>query len=113
MSDTGGPIMYRTRAFKPVTSGPDGTLIQHLGRYAREAVLTAFGQNGGVDWLADWARKNPDAFFTRVFPKIITKEIEVQATGNIDELIRRLDAGETAQVITQPPRVVEEPDDED
>jgi hypothetical protein len=72
-------------------SDVDGAVIAHAGRYAREAVLTAFEMIGGVDRLADWASKNPDLFYTRLFGKIVTREVEVHASEGIEDLLARLD----------------------
>jgi hypothetical protein len=81
-----------SRKLQPLFSDPDGAVIHHVGRHAREAVITAFHMIGGVPRLADWADKNPGEFFTKLMPKIISKEVEVTAGGGIDELIRQLDA---------------------
>src|SRR5262245_36199272 len=82
-----------------VSGGPMGSIIPHVGRYAREAVITAFEMNGGVEWLRDWAAKNPDDYFKSLFTKVITREVEVGASEGVEELLRRLDSGEHAQVI--------------
>lgn len=69
----------------------DGAVIAHAGRYARECVLIAFEMIGGVERLADWADKNPDAFFTKLYPKIITREMEMTPSEGIEDLLLRLD----------------------
>lgn len=69
----------------------DGAVISHAGRYARECVLIAFEMIGGVERLAAWADKNPDLFFTRLYPKVITKEVEINAGAGIEELLSQLD----------------------
>lgn len=80
------------KVIKPMFSGPDGGVIQHTGRHAREAVLTAFYMIGGVNRLADWADKNPGDFFGKLLPKIITREVDVNASEGVEELLRQLDA---------------------
>jgi hypothetical protein len=70
----------------------DGAVIQHAGRYARESVLLAFEMIGGVERLADWAAKNPTEFYTRLYTKVITREVEVHASEGVEELLLRLDA---------------------
>lgn len=72
----------------------DGAIITHAGRYARECVLLAFEMIGGVERMADWANENPDLFFTRLFPKVVTRELEVGTTQGIEDLLSRLDAAE-------------------
>jgi hypothetical protein len=81
-----------SRKLQPIFSGPDGAVIQHTGRYAREAVLTAFNMIGGVDRLADWADKNPGEFFTKLMPKVITREVDIGTGEGVEELLRQLDA---------------------
>lgn len=69
----------------------DGAVIAHAGRYARECVLLAFEMIGGVERMADWATKNPDLFYTRIYTKVITREVEVTASEGIEDLLARLD----------------------
>jgi len=75
----------------------DGAVIAHAGRYARETVLLAFEMIGGVERMADWADKNPEAFFTKLFPKVITREVELQTSEGIEDLLLRLDASTTSR----------------
>lgn len=74
----------------------DGAVIAHAGRYARECVLLAFEMIGGVERMADWASKNPDLFYTRIYTKVITREVEVTASEGIEDLLARLDGREPA-----------------
>lgn len=71
----------------------DGAVIAHAGRYARECVLVAFEMIGGVERLAAWAEKNPTEFYTRIFTKTITKEVELGTSRGIEELLSQLDRG--------------------
>lgn len=71
----------------------DGAVVMHAGRYAREAVLVAFEMIGGVDRLAAWAGQNPGEFYTKMFAKTITREVEHSAGGGIEELLATLDSG--------------------
>lgn len=80
---------------RPAPSPPDvinGEIYRAVGKYARGAVLYAFERIGGPDGLANWAVENPDDFYTKLFPKIITRETEVQHTRSVDELSTLLDA---------------------
>lgn len=76
----------------PVVAAPDGALLVHAGKYARTAVLTAFEMIGGTKRLADWADENPGEFFTKVFTKTITKEIEGPSKDSIEDLLDAVDA---------------------
>ena len=71
----------------------EGAVIAHAGRYARESVLVAFEMIGGVDRMADWADKNPGEFYTRLFTKVITREVELNAGKGIEDLLALLDRG--------------------
>jgi hypothetical protein len=86
--------MLRTNMQHPLPFGDaDGAVIVHAGKYARECVLLAFEMIGGVERMADWATKNPDLFYTRLYSKVITKEVEVHTSQGIEDLLSRLDAG--------------------
>ena len=50
---------------------------------AREAIEQAFEGAGGVAEFTKWAREFPTEFYTRVFPRILPKEVEL--TGNPDK----------------------------
>jgi hypothetical protein len=69
----------------------DGSIIAHAGRYARESVLVAFEMVGGVDAMAAWAKDNPTEFYTRLYAKVITREVEMSAGAGIEELLMQLD----------------------
>lgn len=76
----------------PDASRGDGVIMHAAGKYARAAVLGVFHQLGGEDGMAAWARENETDFYTKLFPKIITKEVEdVQAADSLEKLLSRLD----------------------
>lgn len=70
----------------------EGEIFKQVGKYARGSVLYAFEQVGGPDGLARWAADNPDDFYTKLFPKIITKEVEVHEQRGLDALMNVIDA---------------------
>jgi len=75
-----------------------GQIYQNAGKYARGAVLFAFEEIGGPQGLAAWAKDNPNDFYTKLFPKIITRETEVHPTRTMDDLMDVIDAAyEVAQ----------------
>lgn len=53
--------------------------------------MIAFEMIGGVERMADWADENPGEFYTKLFPKILTREVEVQGTVTVEDAIARLD----------------------
>lgn len=67
---------------------------QHLGKYAGAMVLSAFEQIGGMQRFADWADQAPEAFYTKIFVKMISRstQVEVSGTVTLDDAISRLDA---------------------
>lgn len=69
----------------------DGEIFQHVGKYARSAVLYAFENMGGPEALTTWASENPDEFYTKLFPKIIARESEVHHTRTVDQLMDVID----------------------
>lgn len=73
------------------TVDDDGAVVMTAGRFAREAVLSVFEQIGGVEAMAEWAANNPDDFYTKVFTKTITREIEQHDERDIDRVIAELD----------------------
>lgn len=92
----------------PGFGAADGSVIPHAGRYAREAVLLAFEMIGGVERMADWASKNPGEFYTRLYTKVITREVEVGASEGIEDLLLRLDRAERGELITATPEDAED-----
>lgn len=92
-------------SFSPAPYGDaDGAVIAHAGRYARECVLVAFEMIGGVERMADWAAKNPGEFYTKLFTKVITREVEVHASEGIEDLLLRLDGGARGAEPDEPPQ---------
>ena len=50
-------------------------------------VLTAVQQLGGQEFVTNWARENKTEFMTKLFPKIITREVEHEKKGSIEDII--------------------------
>jgi hypothetical protein len=66
---------------------------QHVGRYAGALVLSTFEMIGGLPRMATWADDNPTDFFTKLFPKMISRsqQVDVSGTLTIDDAITRLE----------------------
>lgn len=66
---------------------------QHVGRYAGAVVMSVFEQIGGASRMATWADTNPTDFFTKIYPKMISRSQQVDVTGTltIDDAITRLE----------------------
>lgn len=66
---------------------------QHVGRFAGAVVMSVFEQIGGVRRMAEWADENPTDYFTKIFPKMISRsqQVDVSGTLTIDDAITRLE----------------------
>lgn len=80
---------------------------QHIGRYSGAVVLAAFEGIGGLKRLTEWADTNPNDFFTKLLPKIMSRSTQVDVSGSItiDEAISRLERNTVDGEFTE----VEEP----
>lgn len=71
---------------------------QHVGRFAGALVMSCFEQMGGLPRMTSWADQNPTDFYTKLFPKMISRSQQVDFSGTltIDDAITRLERqGET------------------
>ena len=66
---------------------------QHVGRFAGALVMSCFEQIGGLPRMASWADDNPTDFYTKLFPKMISRsqQVDVSGTLTIDDAISRLE----------------------
>lgn len=66
---------------------------QHVGRFAGALVMSCFEQIGGLPRMANWADENPTDYFTKIFPKMISRsqQVDVSGTLTIDDAITRLE----------------------
>lgn len=66
---------------------------QHVGRFAGALVMSCFEQIGGLPRMATWADENPTDFYTKLFPKMISRsqQVDVSGTLTIDDAITRLE----------------------
>ena len=72
---------------------------QHVGRYAGAAVMHCFEAIGGAERMRAWADGNPTDFFTKLFPKMISRsqQVDISATLSIDDAIERLERQNSIQ----------------
>ena len=73
---------------------------QHVGRFAGALVLSTFEMIGGLPRMAHWADENPTDFYTKLFPKMISRsqQVDVSGTLTIDDAISRLDRMDSAAI---------------
>lgn len=66
---------------------------QHVGRFAGALVMSCFEQMGGLGRMLAWADGNPTDFYTKLFPKMISRsqQVDVSGTLTIDDAISRLE----------------------
>ena len=65
--------------FYPVTAvAPDGEIRVNAGKFARAQILMAFEMMGGVASFTEWAMNNKGDFYTKMFTKVIGREVEEQ-----------------------------------
>ena len=81
----------------PQITSIDAEFYANIGRFAGAQIATVFEMIGGVNRMAEWADENPEAFFTKTFPKIVTAPKQVEHTGTIriEDAIRALEAEES------------------
>lgn len=57
----------------------------HLGKYAGAIVLMCFEKIGGMDAFSNWAKANPNDFYTKMFGKVIATSRTVETNGGADD----------------------------
>lgn len=66
---------------------------QLVGRFAGAIVMSCFEQIGGLPRMAAWADSNPTDYYTKLFPKLISRsqQVDVSGTLTLDDAITRLE----------------------
>ncbi len=91
---TGKALSKFTRS---VSVNGAGELKVNAGRYSRAAVIMAFEMNGGIERFAEWVQENPDDFYTKMFSKLIGREVEQTSSVDIEGMLDVLD-GESEDI---------------
>lgn len=98
MTDSPDPTITRTDLTVPTKDLARLPMIsaeayQHVGRFAGALVMSCFEQMGGLPRMAAWADTNPTDFYTKLFPKMISRsqQVDVSGTLTIDDAITRLE----------------------
>lgn len=76
----------------------------------KEAVTITFDRLGGAKGLIDWTQKHPrnlTAFYTLIWPRLIPKEVNLDATITHDIAARLLQARNQALELSQPKNTME------
>lgn len=74
-----------------------GELMINAGRYSRGAVIAAFEMMGGVEAFARWAIENQSEYYTKMFGKVIGREVEVKSSDGLEDMLNILD-GEAEEI---------------
>lgn len=82
------------RRLLTIPQAPETSLYGHIGKFAGNQVAQAYEEMGGLPRFVAWAEKNPDEFYTKVFPKIIAKPVEHTVSDGVESLLDRLDAAD-------------------
>lgn len=67
------------------------------------ATIAAVELEPDVERMADWADKNYDEFMTKLYPRVITRDVEHHASEGVEDLLEKLDR----QMVDITPEVVE------
>lgn len=86
---------------------PGGALMNHVSaRLRQETVDAVFQASGGFDRLLAFTERNEDNYkfflqhmWAKGLPRVSNAEVSVDA-GGVEELLSRLDAGESAKVVS-------------
>lgn len=70
---------------------------------ARDALVTAFEEIGGVQALVEWAKSNKKEFYLQLWSKLIPRENTLDVGDNLEALLSQLGGG-------KPPSITEQPD---
>ena len=94
---------------KTTIIGPDGELAVNPGRFSRQAIIVAFEMIGGVEAFSEWADENRGDFYTKLFTKVVGKEIEIGVTEDVESLLDMLDNGvlENADIVEADYQMIE------
>lgn len=80
------------RRFEPLATTPEGRVMEHYGRFYKEAVNIAYHAIGGQDRFNDVADADPKWFYEKFIKQQIPKEVQLNAGPSIDDLIKQLDS---------------------
>jgi hypothetical protein len=84
------------------TSLPGGELMPHLSARMRTNIVDAVYEGiGGFERFSDWADKNPDEFYTKIWAKGVAKAVshEVGLGDGVEALLDKLDQEERMKTI--------------
>jgi hypothetical protein len=57
---------------------------------AKDNIVEVFVKLGGVPAMVTWAKKNKDTFYTKLYARLIPKDLSVSADAGLEELLTKL-----------------------
>jgi hypothetical protein len=57
---------------------------------AKDNILEVFVGLGGVPAMIKWARKNQGDFYTKLYGRLIPKDVQHSASGGLEEMLAKL-----------------------
>lgn len=57
---------------------------------AKDNILDVFLRIGGVPEMAKWARKNRGDFYTKIYARLIPKDVALGASAGLEDLLQQL-----------------------
>lgn len=80
----------------------DGDIVKHIGKSANLDVAIVHQELGGAEGLLQWTLKDPENmrdFYTKLFPKIMQKNIEHSATEGVEAILKQVAERQAGQII--------------
>lgn len=73
-------------------AAPDGEFFAKVGRkYLKNAGIAVFHMIGGVERMAKWADANEGDYYTKIWPKLLEKQVEITDMRTIEDVVGELD----------------------
>lgn len=93
VAETTAAMELRQAAAELPYAAPDGTFFANIGRkYLKDAGVAVFHMIGGVERMAKWANENEGDYYTKIYPKLLEKQIEISDMRTVEDVIDDLDA---------------------
>lgn len=79
-----------------------------VGQFARNTIMAVHNALGGAQAMAEWAADNRTDFYTKLFPRIVTKEVEQRHSGeDLEHIIKEIERRRDENMIDVTPEEVD------
>lgn len=92
----------------------EGDITKYIGKAANIAVAVVAQELGGAERLYDWTKLHPDnesAFWLKLYPKIMAKQVEHSASEGIEAVLKQVAANNRGTTVVVDADEVEEIED--